>query len=155
VTRGSARTTDSTAKRALLVALLASSGIDERSDGDDVLAARSRVYAHARRLRHKPGNIAEDAIVFMAMDPVPNIDDRIAHAYQRAFVKSWSDFVKGWRSFVDDRRHWYDHMWNGSYDAAIDYRRQANPWRPKFVRARRRAVDAGGCVAGSWRSAVQ
>jgi hypothetical protein len=91
------------------------------------------VYAHARRLRHKPGNIAEDAIVFMAMDPVPNIDDRIARAYQGAFVESWNDFVKGWRSFVDDRRHSYDHMSNGSYGAAIDYRREANPWRPKFV----------------------
>jgi hypothetical protein len=51
---------------------------------------------------------------------------------QRAFVDQWKSFVAEWRAFVGDHEHWYDRMWRGSYDKAIEFRERVLGWRQRF-----------------------
>jgi hypothetical protein len=51
---------------------------------------------------------------------------------QRAFVTQWGDFVREWTEFVDSHKHWYDRMWRGSYDKAIEFRERVLLWRKRF-----------------------
>jgi hypothetical protein len=51
---------------------------------------------------------------------------------QRAFVAQWADFVREWTAFVDGHEHWYQRMWRGSYDKAIEFRERVLGWRKRF-----------------------
>ncbi|MGH9883891.1 MAG: hypothetical protein ACREBE_00060 [bacterium] len=51
---------------------------------------------------------------------------------QRAFVEQWTEFTKEWKEFVDSHEHWYDRMWRGSYDKAIEFRERVLGWRRRF-----------------------
>jgi hypothetical protein len=53
-------------------------------------------------------------------------------AVQRAFVDQWKAFTAEWKEFVDSHTHWYDRMWRGSYDKAIEFRAQVLGWRNRF-----------------------
>lgn len=51
---------------------------------------------------------------------------------QRAFIDQWKAFTAEWREFVDSHTHWYDRMWRGSYDKAIEFRERVLGWRKRF-----------------------
>ena len=51
---------------------------------------------------------------------------------QRAFVDQWKAFTAEWKEFVDSHTHWYDRMWRGSYDKAIEFRERVLGWRKRF-----------------------
>lgn len=51
---------------------------------------------------------------------------------QRAFVDQWKTFTAEWKEFVDSHTHWYDRMWRGSYDKAIEFRDRVLGWRKRF-----------------------
>jgi hypothetical protein len=51
---------------------------------------------------------------------------------QRAFVDQWKAFAAEWKAFAGDHEHWYDRMWRGSYDKAIEFRESVLRWRQRF-----------------------
>jgi hypothetical protein len=51
---------------------------------------------------------------------------------QRAFLDQWNAFTAEWREFVASHTHWYDRMWRGSYDKAIEFREGVLKWRHRF-----------------------
>ena len=51
---------------------------------------------------------------------------------QRAFVDQWKAFAREWNEFVDSHKNWYDRMWRGSYDKAIEARARVLAWRKQF-----------------------
>jgi hypothetical protein len=53
-------------------------------------------------------------------------------AQQRAFVDQWQAFTTEWREFVARHTHWYDRMWRGAYDKAIEFREGVLKWRQRF-----------------------
>lgn len=53
-------------------------------------------------------------------------------AQQRAFIDQWKAFAAEWHEFVDSHTHWYDRMWRGSYDKAIEFREGVLRWRKRF-----------------------
>jgi hypothetical protein len=86
-------------------------------------------------------------------------------AAQRAFVDEWRAFVAEWREFVDSHTHWYDRMWRGSYDKAIELRESVVGWRKRFEQLGGKATapppfipddgDNGGKpspISGNWKT---
>jgi len=70
---------------------------------------------------------------------VRGLDRDIADAFheplsvqQRGFLDQWKAFAGEWKDFVDSHTHWYDRMWRGSYDKAIEFRERVLGWRKRF-----------------------
>lgn len=70
--------------------------------------------------------------VYAWMDPVPEQADVDHKSYHGQFVAQWEAVVKEWRDFVGSHEHWYQRMWKGSYDKAIEFRERAVSWREQF-----------------------
>jgi hypothetical protein len=71
--------------------------------------------------------------VYSYMNPIPMPPDIQWQTYQGNFVHSWSEFFRGWKQFFADHDGWFSRLpGTGSYDQALDYRRQAKEWRTKF-----------------------
>jgi len=51
---------------------------------------------------------------------------------QRAFVDQWKTFAAEWKDFVGSHEHWYDRMWRGAYDKAIEFRERVVGWLKRF-----------------------
>lgn len=75
---------------------------------------------------------ADLAQVYAWMQPVPGQADIDAKSYQGAFADQWGTFTREWGEFVASHTHWYDRMWRGAYDKAIEFRERALLWREKF-----------------------
>lgn len=72
------------------------------------------------------------AQVYAWMSPVPSATDIERKSYQGQFVYQWGEFEKEWDSFLAQNAHWYDRMWKGDYDKAIEFRERAVKWREQF-----------------------
>jgi hypothetical protein len=72
------------------------------------------------------------AQVYAWMVPVPDQVDVDHRSYHGQFVAQWEAFVKEWRDFVGSHEHWYQRMWKGDYDKAIEFRERAVGWREQF-----------------------
>jgi hypothetical protein len=74
----------------------------------------------------------DDAQVYAWMTPVPTAADIEHKSYQGAFVYQWGEFEKEWDGFLGSHEHWYDRMWKGDYDKAIEFRERTINWRDQF-----------------------
>jgi hypothetical protein len=72
------------------------------------------------------------AQVYAWMDPVPTASDIEHKSYQGTFVYQWGEFEKEWDAFLASHKHWYDRMWKGDYDKAIEFRERVVKWREQF-----------------------
>lgn len=70
--------------------------------------------------------------VYSWMTPVPTAVDIEHKSYQGAFVYQWGEFEKEWSAFRGGHEHWYDRMWKGDYDKAIEFRERTIKWRDEF-----------------------
>ncbi len=70
--------------------------------------------------------------VYAWMQPAPTQADIDAKSYQGAFVDQWGEFTREWGEFSASHTHWYDRMWRGAYDKAIEFRERARQWRERF-----------------------
>ena len=93
----------------------------------------NKARADFERANGRKSTSDDDAQIFSMMQPPPTARDVEWKTYQGAYVSEWSEFFRAWQSFVADHDDWYDRMWKGSYDTAIDYRKQANAWRARFI----------------------
>ena len=75
---------------------------------------------------------ADLAEVYAWMQPVPTQADIAAKSYQGAFADQWGEFTREWGEFVASHTHWYERMWRGAYDKAIEFRARALQWRERF-----------------------
>lgn len=88
--------------------------------------------------RRKPGvgaasNAVRDYVqVYAWMDPKPTADDIAHKSYQGTFVYQWGEFEKEWDAFLATHQNWYDRMWKGDYDKAIEFRERVVKWREQF-----------------------
>jgi hypothetical protein len=90
-----------------------------------------------KQVGRKPGvgrdaGANDDAQVYAWMTPVPSSADIEHKSYQGAFVYQWGEFEKEWDGFLGSHEHWYDRMWKGDYDKAIEFRERAIKWRDQF-----------------------
>lgn len=91
-----------------------------------------------RQYGRKPGvGAASDpqrdyAQVYAWMDPVPTAADIEHKSYQGTFVYQWGEFEKEWDAFLATHAHWYDRLWKGDYDKAIEFRERVVKWRAQF-----------------------
>lgn len=74
------------------------------------------------------------AQVYAWMDPAPTRADVENKSYQGQFVYQWGEFSREWGEFLATHEHWYDRMWKGAYDKAIEFRERAVGWREQFQR---------------------
>ena len=72
------------------------------------------------------------AEVYSWMDPVPTASDIEHKSYQGTFVYQWGEFEKEWDRFLAENANWYDRMWKGDYDKAIEFRERVVKWREQF-----------------------
>ena len=72
------------------------------------------------------------AQVYAWMNPVPTAADIERKSYQGTFVFQWGEFEKEWDAFLAQNTHWYDRMWKGDYDKAIEFRERVVKWREEF-----------------------
>ena len=72
------------------------------------------------------------ADVYGWMNPVPTNADIDRKSYQGQFVYQWGEFEKEWDTFFAKHMHWYDRMWRGDYDKAIEFRERTVKWRDEF-----------------------
>ena len=91
----------------------------------------------AKQVGHKPSvgrdaGSSDAAQVYAWMSPVPTAADIEHKSYQGAFVYQWGEFEKEWEGFVGSHEHWYDRMWKGDYDKAVEFRERAIKWREQF-----------------------
>jgi hypothetical protein len=77
---------------------------------------------------------ADYAQVYAWMNPVPTKQDVEFMSYQGGFVGNWGAFEHEWDDFVATHTKWYDRMWKGDYDKAIEFRERAVKWRDEFKR---------------------
>jgi hypothetical protein len=75
---------------------------------------------------------ADLAQVYAWMQPVPAQADIEAKSYQGAFAEQWGEFTREWGEFVASHTHWYDRLWRGAYDKAIEFRVRSLQWRERF-----------------------
>jgi hypothetical protein len=75
---------------------------------------------------------ADLAQVYAWMQPVPTQADIEAKSYRGTFADQWGAFTREWGEFVASHTHWYDRMWRGAYDKAIEFRERALQWRERF-----------------------
>jgi len=76
-------------------------------------------------------NTTDTAVNALGRDIADTFHEPLA-AQQRAFVDQWKAFAAEWKEFVDSHTHWYDRMWRGSYDKAIEFREGVLKWRKRF-----------------------
>jgi hypothetical protein len=73
------------------------------------------------------------AKVYSYMTPVPTPADIQWQSYLGNFVHSWGEFARGWEQYLDEHDGWLSRLpGTGSYDQALDFRRQAKDWRTQF-----------------------
>jgi hypothetical protein len=118
-----------------------------RSLGKDIWATFRETFATQQRLAEarferekgrKPyvgaqGDPTADlAQVYLWMQPVPSQVDIEAKSYQGAFVDQWGEFTREWGEFFASHKSWYDRMWRGAYDKAVEFRERVLGWRRRF-----------------------
>ena len=88
---------------------------------------------------YKPGMGGKDsdtardfAQVYGWMHPVPTAVDIENKSYQGLFAYQWGEFTREWTNFLAEHENWWDLMWRGSYDKAIEFRERTVTWREKF-----------------------
>ncbi len=72
------------------------------------------------------------AQVYAWMNPAPTAADIAHKSYQGEFVYQWGEFEKEWDEFLAENDRWYDRMWKGDYDKAIEFRERTIKWREQF-----------------------
>lgn len=90
-----------------------------------------------KQFGRKPGvgRQAQDndyAQVYAWMVPVPRAVDIEHKSYQGVFVYQWGEFEKEFDQFLAENDRWYQRMWKGDYDKAIEFRERAIKWREQF-----------------------
>jgi hypothetical protein len=101
---------------------------------DGFAAQLRRAEQRFEQERGKKPAAGDYAQVYAWMAPVPEQVDVDHKSYHGQFVSQWEAFVKEWRDFVGSHEHWYQRMWKGSYDKAIEFRERAVGWRNQFQR---------------------
>lgn len=74
------------------------------------------------------------AQVYAWMQPQPTASDIAHKSYQGTFVYQWGEFCKEWDSFLGANSRWYERMWKGDYDKAIEFRERVVKWRDQFTK---------------------
>ncbi|MGE3454997.1 MAG: hypothetical protein AB7O24_07800 [Kofleriaceae bacterium] len=74
------------------------------------------------------------AQVYAWMTPVPTAADIEHKSYQGKFVYQWGEFEKEWDAFLATHDNWYERLWKGDYDKAIEFRERVVKWREQFQR---------------------